>query len=282
MFGYITVNEEELKIKDARRYRGFYCGICRDLGQRTGQSSRLCLTYDMTFLAILLTSLYEEKTADSLHLCPVHPGRKQLFLQNSFTAYAADMNVMLSYHNLMDDWLDEKRRRSLAKAWMIRRAYRKTAAKYPRQEKAIRRYLKALHKVEKSGSADLDLAAGLTGTLMAEIYVCREDAWSEELRQIGFYMGKFIYLMDACEDVEKDRKTGNYNPFRLAADREDFSVYAGRILSMMIGEACRAFERLPILENVDILRNIMYSGVWQKFNSLHAQEKDNTTENESL
>ena len=108
-------------------------------------------------------------------------------------------------------------------------------------------------------------AAGTSRKVMAEIYIPEEDIWSDDLRQVGFYIGKFIYLMDALDDVEKDKKSGNYNPFLSIADQPDFEENAEKILLMMTAEASRAFEKLPILENVDILRNILYAGIWEKY-----------------
>ena len=178
MFGYITVDREELKIKDFDRYRAYYCGICQDLKESCGQLSRMTLTYDMTFLAILLTGLYEGHDNHELHYCAAHLGQKHPCLRNRYTAYAADMNVLLVYHNLMDDWEDERKRASYAAARLLRKAYLKTAARYPRQVKAIRHYLKDLHRTEEQRAEDIDLAAGLTGQLMAEIYMMEEDIWS--------------------------------------------------------------------------------------------------------
>ena len=126
-------------------------------------------------------------------------------------------------------------------------------------------YLEKLHRCEKENNPDLDLAAGYTGEVMAEIYSPEEDIWSDDLRQVGFYIGKFIYLMDALDDVEKDKKSGNYNPFLTISDQPEFEEKAEKILMMMTAEASRAFEKLPILENVDILRNILYAGVWEKY-----------------
>ena len=268
MFGYITVDREELKIKDFDRYRAYYCGICQDLKESCGQLSRMTLTYDMTFLAILLTGLYEGHDKHELHYCAAHLGQKHPCLRNRYTAYAADMNVLLVYHNLMDDWEDERKRASYAAARLLRKAYLKTAARYPRQVKAIRHYLKDLHRTEEQRAEDIDLAAGLTGQLMAEIYMMEEDIWSEDLRKVGFYLGKFIYLMDAYEDVPKDRETGNYNPFLPMSERDDYEETASKILTMMAADAARAFEKLPILENVDILRNILYAGIWTKYKIL--------------
>lgn len=262
MFGYITINREELKVKDLETYNHFYCGVCQDLKSSCGQISRMTLTYDMTFLAILLTALYEKKPDREIHRCGVHGGAKRMCYRNEYTAYAADMNVLLVYHNLMDDWIDEKKAGSYAAARALRGAYRRTADRYPGKTHAIRTYLKELHRTEESNAADLDLASGLTGTLMKEIFTYRDDHWAKDLGEVGFYMGKYIYLRDAYDDVEKDRKSGNYNPFLPMAENDDFDEKAKEILRMMAGAATRAFERLPIVEYLDILRNILYSGIW--------------------
>ena len=108
MFGYVTTNMEEMKIKDYRIYHGFYCGVCQDLKEDHGQTSRVTLTYDVTFLGILLTGLYETETKREEHFCAMHPFKKHLCLRNQWTAYAADMNVLLSYYNLLDNWRREK------------------------------------------------------------------------------------------------------------------------------------------------------------------------------
>jgi hypothetical protein len=262
MFGYITINREELKVKDLETYNHFYCGVCQDLKRDGGQFSRVTLTYDMTFLAILLTALYEKKPEREVHRCGVHGGAKRICSRNEYTAYAADMNILLAYHNLMDDWIDEKNRKSLAAAAVLKSAYKKTAERYPEKMRAIRTYLKELHRAEEGNAADLDLASGLTGTLMKEIFLYRSDHWSKDLGEVGFYLGKYIYLRDAYEDVDEDRKTGNYNPFLRMADEKDFDEHAKEILRMMAGSATRAFERLPIVRYLDILRNILYSGIW--------------------
>ena len=104
---------------------------------------------------------------------------------------------------------------------------------------------------------------------MAEIVTPREDEWSENLRAFGFFLGKFIYLCDAYEDVEKDIKKGSFNPLKRRFESPDFEEECKTILTMMMSECCREFERLPILENVEILRNILYSGVWCRYEAVH-------------
>ncbi len=272
LFGYITIDRDELKVKDYEIYNHFYCGLCQDLKETSGQRSRATLTYDMTFLAVLLTALYEEETEREIHRCLFKCGAKRMCFRNQFTAYAADMNLLLVYHNLIDDWIDDTNRKSLAAARFLTKAYRKTAARYPEKVKAIRRYLKELHKTEQAGSSDIDLAAGLTGTLMREIFTWKKDHWSRSLGETGFYLGKFIYLKDAYDDLEEDRKNGNYNPFLALSEEPDFQKRANEILTMMAASAARAFERLPIVEYADLLRNVLYSGLWVESPKLSGKE----------
>ena len=273
MFGYVTINKEELKVKDVKKYQAFYCGICRELGKRHGMIARTTLTYDMTFLAVLLTSLYEEKTEEDTCHCVIHPVKKPLFYHNRCTEYAADMNLLLCYYNLLDDWNDEKKVVAFTTARLLHKEFRKVCERYPRQDRAVRRYMKQLTECEKTNSRDIDQAAGLTGGLFAEIFVWQEDAWSDILRRLGFYLGKFIYLMDAYEDMEKDRKSGNYNPWLLLDDGIDPLQNSEQILTMMMGECARQFEKLPVFEYVDILRNVLYSGIWTKYDMIRIKKK---------
>ena len=110
---------------------------------------------------------------------------------------------------------------------------------------------------------------------MAELFVYAEDEWAEKLRRMGFYFGKFIYLMDAYEDIEEDLKQGRYNPFTELYKKETFEQDCQQILKMMMAETSKVFEQLPILEDVEILRNILYAGVWSTIWSDPVQKKGN-------
>lgn len=274
MFGYITVHKDELKIKDYNTYRGYYCGLCRELGAQHGQVSRLSLTYDMTFLIILLTGLYEAETTETRQRCPLHPGHRHLSLRNEFTQYAADMNVLLTFYNLRDDWSDDKKLSSLAMSKALEKSTKEIMQRYPAQAKAVVQYMKKLSDCEKSGERNLDTAAGYTGEMLGEIFACREDVWAPTLRRMGFYLGKFIYLCDAWEDLEKDKKSGSYNPLLFYENDDNFDEKIHTILTMMAAGCAKEFEKLPILQHADILRNVLYSGIWARYELTNAKRRE--------
>ncbi|WP_434311503.1 DUF5685 family protein [Hominifimenecus sp. rT4P-3] len=273
MFGYITVNKPELLVKDFDTYRAYYCGLCHALKKQLGKRAQLTLSYDMTFLAILLTGLYEPKNVRTCHCCLLHPAVKHPTYENPYLDYAAAMNLLLSYYNLLDNWRDERSVKSRILAIALRPAVRRIKKQYPRQTAAVCRYLRRLSRCEQESSTDLDYVSGLTGEMLGEIFVYQEDSWAPILRRMAFFLGKFIYLMDALDDLEKDRKDGLYNPWAEMAHQPDFQKNAEDILTMMMGECSLAFERLPILKNTAILRNVLYSGVWSKYEKIKENQK---------
>ena len=274
MFGYVTVCEPELKVKDLKKYRAYYCGLCSTLKEDYGFMGQMTLTYDMTFAVILLSSLYETTTKHEEHRCKVHPAKRQHMLQNEITSYAAAMNVLLAYYHMEDDWQDDRKVSSLMTKSLIQGKAKKIIEKYPRQSEIIRKSLKELGECEHENSMDTDRAAGCFGRLMAELFVWKEDIWEKTLRKMGFYLGKFIYLMDAYEDLPEDRKKNRYNPLKELAKRPDYEAQMEQILRMMIAESTVRFEQLPCLVDVDILRNILYDGVWNHYNKIQMKKRE--------
>lgn len=265
MFGYIIINQGEMKFKDYDRYHAFYCGLCRTLKERYGRRGQMTLSYDMTFLLILLTGLYEPEGEKGLCRCVAHPLEKHPFMTNHFCNYVADMNVLLTYYKCLDDWADEKKHSRLLYARSLQKAVRRIEAEYPEKCRKIRQGLQKISEQEKAGNTDLDAMAGCFGHVMEEIFAYRNDEWESLLRGMGFYLGKFIYLADAFEDIEKDIADDCYNPLIPLFRRDDFEEVCRRLLTMMISECSRMFEMLPIIEYTEILRNILYSGVWYRF-----------------
>ncbi len=274
MFGYIIVNKQEMKFRDFELYQSYYCGFCRKLKEKYGIRGQLTLSYDMTFLILLLSGLYEAQETAGSCKCVAHPFDRHSTRSNQFTEYAADMNVILTYYHCMDDWEDEKKLLKRGYAGVLKPAFQKAESLYPEKAKRIERELVQLKKYERDRERNLDMPAGCFGNIMAEIFAYRNDEWQEELQKMGFYLGKFIYLMDAYEDIEKDEKNGCYNPFAFSYKEEGFEEEVRRILRMMMAECSKSFEKLPILEYTEILRNILYSGVWCRFEYVRGKRKE--------
>ncbi len=268
MFGYIIVNKAEMKFKEFDIYHAYYCGLCQKLREKYGVTGQLSLSYDMTFLLMLLTGLYEPETTVGSCRCVAHPFEKHEIRTNLFTEYIADMNVLFTCYKCQDDWEDERKLTRLIYGKLLSGKGRQLSSCYGEKIRSISLLMQDFAEAEREGTADIDTMAGLFGKVMAQIVACREDEWSENLSRLGFYLGKFIYLLDAYEDVEEDIRKGNYNPLKRKYEEPDFEEECRTILTMMMSECCKEFEKLPILENVEILRNILYSGVWCRYEAV--------------
>ena len=260
MFGYVVANWKELSNEQQRRYSAVYCGICRCIRRQAGQTARLCLSYDMTFLGLLLSSLYEPKETGGPSACILHPIKKRPFADNACLQYCADMNVALAYYNCLDDWQDDGSLPAKAMANKLSTYYPGISAQYPRQCAAIEQCIAQLGRLESENCPLPDEAANTFGGLMAELLVYREDLWAPILREIGMALGRFIYLADAAADFEKDRKKHKYNPY-LAAGIHDPALWDQHLVLAM-ARCTAAFEKLPLVQDKSILDNILYSGIW--------------------
>ena len=148
MFGYININRKELTKEGDRAYQAYYCGLCRILKRNCGTKGQMLLNYDMTFLIVLLTGLYELEHVEQEFTCPIHPTKKRTAWINEATEYAADMNLLLAYHNFEDDWKDNKAYAKKACAMAFVKDYEKARKKYPRQASAVEKYMKTLAAAE--------------------------------------------------------------------------------------------------------------------------------------
>ena len=261
MFGFVTAASDLLSEENKIRYRGWYCGLCRSLGAVCGQSSRLLLNYDMAFLAMLLSSVHRlPETAEECS-CPAHPLKKHLEIRTSASDYSADMNVILSYYKLMDDWHDDKNPAALAAASAYASKCHELEEKYPRQAQAIATCLENVSELEQDGECNPDLPANCFGRLMGELFVMEDGIeYEQELRAFGRTLGRFIYVMDAATDLHSDVKHERYNCLTGTPSDE---IY--QILQVMGGDFMRCYRKLPLSADTGITDNILTAGVWQKY-----------------
>ena len=263
MFGYVMANLSELP-KDARkRYSAVYCGICRQIRACASNTARLGLQYDMAFLALLLMSLYEPEEMGGNSACMLHPRRG--WTDNRYIKYAADMNVALAYYKCVDDYEDEGKTTAKIMAGVFEKAMPRIRKQYPRQCKAMEEELAQLRQLELAGCADADMPAACFGRLMAQIFVYEEDLWTPSLEKMGYSLGRFIYLADAAADYRRDVKKKQYNPYITMGTGEDWQRWE-QYLVLTMGRCTDYYERLPLVQDKNILDNILYSGVWVEYN----------------
>ena len=264
MFGFVTANLKELTEEAKSRYQSVYCGICKRIGTQCSQTARLCLSYDMAFLALLLMSLYEPEETTIFTGCILHPVKSKNWQDNPYIRYCADMNVALAYYKALDDRQDEGHLSAKTMVALLEKDCAAIAARYPRQCDAMARCIAQLNQLEKENCTNPDEPSGCFGALMGELLVYQEDLWAPTLRKMGQALGRFIYLADAAADYRKDKKRGSYNPYiamGMEEDRETWKQY----LVLTMARCTDYYERLPLVQDKDILDNILYSGIWVEY-----------------
>lgn len=289
MFGYVLVNQKALSEPAFARYRQSYCGLCRRLGELHGLRGRMTLSYDLTFLDILLCSLYEgeipEQSGQSR--CPAHPFKPQNWRSAAPTDYCADMSVALHYYSAQDKWQDDRSIAGRALMTLLKNRLPEIRKRWPVQCEVIRTELAELNRLEAENCQQPDVVSACFGRLMAALFLYQQDHWSRELETIGMTLGQFIYLLDAADDLEKDQKKHHYNPLYQYSEAPDWKEALQESLQGMMAQCTAAFEVLPCVADSDILRNILYSGVWSRWpfpakqadSAKEDAEKDSTTQN---
>lgn len=273
MFGFVGADAAALSEEQKTRYGQVYCGICRQIRLQCGSSARLSLSYDMAFLALLLMSLYEPAEESGKRACGFHPVKPRPWLDNEIIKYAAHMNVALAYYNCLDDWQDDRSLISGSAALLLKRSYRKTKKLYPEKCEAIEACIKELSELEKENCVNPDLPAGCFGQLMGQLFMYKEDLWSDSLKQMGDALGRFIYLADAAADYSRDMKKGSYNPFIAMGKQQDWDAF-NEYLTAIMGRCTKYYEHLPLVQDKEILDNILYSGIWIKYRKKQKEEVD--------
>ena len=217
MYGYVRAGEGELKMRDYELYRAFYCGLCREMGRRTGLTSRVSLSYDAAFLAIVRCAVVGEGVSVVRRRCFVHPMKKRVIVASNGTLdFVACASAVLVRAKLDDVKADERGAArfaaSLGTPWASgwrRRGERR----FPGLEDEIRSRLAKLEELEKERCASIDEAAGVFGDLMGEVASFGLDGTEKKLlRTVGELVGRFIYVCDACDDAAEDVRRGRYNP----------------------------------------------------------------------
>jgi len=302
MLGYITPEKPELKLREFEIYSAYYCGICKSIGKRYGQLPRLSLSYDSVLLALIIAGINPDVENIKILRCIVHPAKKRSIVYDSDEIdYAADILLMLAYFKLKDDYQDEKKLKSAIGAGFMKGVFHKL--RKIKEEKAIivQDKLIELTELEKEKCASIDQSAEPFAKLMEEVFDSSDSfnngyntdiECKKNYRRIGYHLGKWIYLIDAYDDIEDNIKSGSYNSliyqFKFNTnDNESVENFKDRIrerieinLMCYLSEIARCCEQLDIKKNKGLIENIIYLGLLKKTEQV--LKKGNIENDESI
>ena len=272
MFGYIRTAQAELRVREYEYYRASYCGLCRAMGKCTGQCSRLTLSYDFAFLANVRMALVGTVPTFKRRRCIVHPFRRRVMMErNEQLDFAADASAILAYEKCLDDVADERgwrRFKARLRCFFLKNSYRRAAKRHFELARAVRGHLARLSQKEKEKRPSVDEVAVIFGDLLADIV---SDGLPETeariARSIGWQTGRFIYIIDAIDDLEEDRKKGRFNPFLLLYDGALPDTWREDVRDALLSSLADLETALDLMNDTadpdrrGVLENILYLGM---------------------
>ena len=254
-----------MKFKDYDLYRGVYCSLCKAIGKRYGLIARLTLSYDFTFLAILRMAVRENKICMRKSHCSFNPMKKCYDCSESSVdiAYTADVSMMTFYYKIKDNINDSRFFKKLLCKMLMPYAnyiFKKAKRNNPVIAEKLGELMNEQARAEKRG-AGVDEAADASAKMLAEMVSTDiESSDDKALRWLGYYLGRWVYLIDAVDDCEDDIKTGSFNPLKKRYNLPDFKEYCERMLSLTVGEAINNMNKLEIYRFYDIIDNVLNYG----------------------
>lgn len=302
MLGYVRIYKPDMKVREYELYCGYYCGICKYIGKEYGQFPRMALSYDAAFLAVLLDSVIADPDRPSREHCIVHHINKRTVVRNESIAFAGDLMLILAWFKLLDDAHDDGKTSAKAAALLLRPIYRKLEKKYPDFCKGIATHLSELSALEETHCASLDAAAEAFAKIMEVIFREGASCLHETFAEIGYHLGKWIYLIDALDDIEENIENKTYNPllYRFdyrgmvsgSSERADETAdeFRSRIrdrasfnLFHYLAIISEKIESLDIKKNKGIIENVVYFGMNNKTREiLEHKETKKENPNESI
>ena len=267
MFGYVIPDKQNMYIKDFNVFQGYYCGLCRALGKTGGPLTRLCTNYDVTFYSVLLHSIAGVEPKIESKFCALTCKKKPMIEVDDLSKKAADIAVLLTYYNVVDDVEDGKKSR-LAIKWRLHNRKRAAAKRLPEVDALMKREFSRLSVLEKSNSSSIDEVADCTAVVMRDMtkLIVKTD---ESIDLFTYNLGRLIYLLDAVDDIEEDSKKGRYNVvvnnFGKCTEKSDYLAKNGEELSFLLKSAynrmVESYNTMDIKVGEGVLSNTIYLGL---------------------
>jgi hypothetical protein len=297
MLGYVKPDKPELKIKEFEIYSGYYCGICKSIAKRYGQFPRLALNYDSVFLAILLAGISSSAEHIAIERCIVHPAKKRTIIYDSPEIdYAADILLLLAYYKLKDDYQDERSKKAAIGAALLKGTFKRLTETAPKKCNYVKDQLSELSRLESEKCPSIDRSAEPFAKLMEEVFDYPgskkeeiDGELSQIFRRIGYHLGKWIYLIDAYDDIEENLKKKSFNPliiqFEFCPEKETVDEFKERIrervernLVLYLAEIAKSCGNLKFEKNQGLIENILYFGLMRKTEEILMKGIENNAE----
>ncbi len=266
MFGYVTADKPEMKVKEFETYKSYYCGLCKGIKKHYSLCTCGFLNYDCSFLYILLSSVSQTTAEFTTARCIANPFKKVFYANDSGLDYAAAINVLLTMGKLQDDVNDDKKFTARLLRSVFSRQNKKAKSDFPLACSAINESLASMLKSEQDRCDDIDLIAGQFGTLLGQVMAAGNEEQSKVLFNLGYNLGRWIYIIDALQDIEKDAKNSSYNPFieKFGKDTESAKESASFNMYASLAASCNAYDLLDVYKNDEIIRNVLFSGLYKR------------------
>ena len=274
LFGYIRIDKPELRVKEYETYKAIYCSLCRSLGKHYGFLSRLTLSYDFTFLALLDMSLKDGCDGFERKRCAFNPLKKCNYCKNSDALKMPSAAAMIMlYYKLKDNIADERGIKKIGYCFLLpffAGVHKKAAKEYPLIEQIVFEYIKEQTKLELENCNELDKIADPTAKALAKLLMLcsQEQSQKRVLERLGYCLGRYIYILDAACDLESDIKNSSYNVLKYETSGNINEYIRQRVVPQLYfcaNEASKAFELLDIKKYKAILGNIVYLGLEDTF-----------------
>ncbi len=275
MFGYVRPLQPEMKLVEYDVYQSVYCGLCRQLGHSFGPFARLTLSYDFVFLAMLALGFAKETPAISRRRCGVNPLHKKPCCHPCpELEMAGDVAMIMLYYKVKDNQKDRGFWGRVGAGCLLpfAGAARNAAARrQPEADNAIAKAVAAQDSLEAAGCDDLDMACDPTATALGTVFagIGTDEQNRRVLQRLGYLMGRYVYMADALDDIEKDLQSGNYNPFVAryhlrAGDSEGIKEIITEVVPSLNGtvaEIGRAADLLQLQRMGPVIGNIVHMGL---------------------
>lgn len=277
MLGYIRAYKPEMKFKDFDLYKGVYCSLCKEIGKRYGLIARLTLSYDFTFFAMMRMAVRNCCVNFSKSHCSFNPAKKCLDCgrENIDLQYTADVAMLTMYFKLTDNIEDSKFFKRLLCIIIMpyaKHIFKKASAHLPEQAEIMAQLMNKQAEIEKRG-AEIDESADPSSRMLSELITYNIECDNNQaLSRFGYYIGRWVYLIDAVDDCEKDLKDGCFNPLKERYRDDDFNMYCENQLNMTVAEAVNAYSELKIYRFNDIITNVIYDGTLAVMNKVLKKE----------